>query len=415
MALDQYLKRSWRPNAPDPESAAIRRRVVSSGLFDPDYYRVTYPDVAQAGCDLLDHFCQHGIAENRRPGPGFDPQWYLAANPDVGASGTPAFLHYLRHGASEGRYPLPLPSAAPALKPTAAPPHSPEEVLNAQQLQEIKARYALAGQPDFLLRMNAIAPFRGKRVLEIGGSNMPKELIFDRFGARQWISVDRVYPENRQYWPIQYSQTGVIPISRSIDYFALDRHVILDGRVENLPASFAGQFDLVVSMDAFEHIHRFATMLDLAYSSLRPGGQMLSMYSVIWSAHFGHHLWGVTDKAGRTYYIESSPIPPWGHLLMTPPQMYRYLLDHTDAETADEIVWHVYHSEILNRLFYEDYEEYLRGSRFKQWEMGKFIPDVEPDDATRARLEALYPGRKQFGATSIFLIAQREEAANEVL
>src|ERR1017187_6572722 len=46
--------------------------------------------------------------------------------------------------------------------------------------------------------------------------------------------------------------------------------------------------------------------------------RMLSMYSVIWSSHFGHHLWGATDKAGKTYYIESPPIPKWSHLLMRP-------------------------------------------------------------------------------------------------
>jgi hypothetical protein len=40
-------------------------------------------------------------------------------------------------------------------------------------------------------------------------------------------------------------------------------------------------------MDAFEHIPKFASMLDRTYDALRPGGRMLSMYSVIWSSHFG--------------------------------------------------------------------------------------------------------------------------------
>jgi SAM-dependent methyltransferase len=203
----------------------------------------------------------------------------------------------------------------------------------------------------------------------------------------------------------------VIPLAEGIEYSALDRHVILDGGIENLPASFASRFDAVVSIDAFEHISKFATMLDKTHGALRPGGRMLSMYSVIWSSHFGHHLWGVTDKAGRTYYIESSPIPKWGHLLMRPPEMYRYLLEHTDAETADEIVYHVYHSEVLNRLFYEDYEAYLRDSPFEQFAFEKFATDVEPDPETQERLEELYPGRKNFSSAGILAIC--EKAARE--
>jgi SAM-dependent methyltransferase len=279
--------------------------------------------------------------------------------------------------------------------------------LTSEELEYYKREYNLAGQPDFLLEMNRHCSLEGKRVLEVGGSNLPKPLLFDVLRVRQWISVDRVYPENRQYWPSQYKHTGVIPISEDIDYRVLDQHVILDGGIEKLPASFAGQFDAVISMDAFEHIPKFATMLDRTYDALRPGGRMLSMYSVIWSSHFGHHLWGVTDRAGNTYYIESSPIPKWGHLLMRPPEMYRFLLNHTDPQAADEIVYHVYHSEILNRLFYEDYQAYFAGSRFENVELKKFMPDVHPDAETQKTLEQLYPGRKEFAAMGMLAICEK--------
>ena len=277
-------------------------------------------------------------------------------------------------------------------------------------LEAYKQQYNLSGQLDFLVEMNRHVSLEGKRVLEVGGSNIPKSFLFDVLGAQQWISVDRVYPENRTYWPRQYMHTGVIPMSGDIQYSDLDRHVILDGGIERLPPSFAGQFDAVVSMDAFEHIPRFATMLSRTFDALRPGGKLMSMYSVIWSSHFGHHLWGVTDKAGKTYYIESSPIPKWGHLLMRPQEMYEYLLDHTDADAADEIVYHVYHSENLNRLFYEDYEQYFAHSPFQRFEIKRFIPDVHPDSETRKKLERLYPGRKRFEVSSILAICDKLSA-----
>jgi SAM-dependent methyltransferase len=292
-------------------------------------------------------------------------------------------------------------------------------MLTTEELEYYKRGFNLAGQPDFLLEMNRHCSLKGKRVLEVGGSNLPKPLLFEVLEAEQWVSVDRVYPENREYWPKQYKHTGVIPISDDIDYGALDQHVILDGGIEKLPRSFEGRFDVIVSMDAFEHIPKFATMLERTYDALRPGGTMLSMYSVIWSSHFGHHLWGVTDKAGKTYYIESSPIPPWGHLLMRPPEMYKYLLGYTDPETADEIVYHVYHSEVLNRLFFEDYEAYYAASKFENVIIEKFMPDVAPAPETQQRLETLCPGRQNFSAAGILAIcekaaARRKEEAPDV-
>lgn len=272
-------------------------------------------------------------------------------------------------------------------------------------LQFYRKEFNLAGQLDLLLEIDRHFCLKGKRVLEVGGSNIPRSFVFDILGVAQWISIDRVYPENRLYWPKQYKHTGVIPLSADIECQQLERHVILDGRIEDLPASFQNRFEAVVSIDAFEHIAKFSSMLRNIYHALCPGGALLAIYSVIWSSHFGHHLWGVKDKAGRTFYIESSPIPKWGHLLMRPPEMYEFLLDHTDTETADEIVYQVYHSENLNRLFFEDYELYFSQSAFNDIEILKFMPDTEPDMHTRKKLETLYPGRTHFEINSMLVKA----------
>ena len=81
--------------------------------------------------------------------------------------------------------------------------------------------------------------------------------------------------------------------------------------------------------------------------------------------------------------------------------MYSYLLDHTDAETAGEIVSQVYHSENLNRLFVEDYEAYFRNSRFSGVSLESFVPDVDPPPEVQRELERLHPGRQQFSKIGI--------------
>lgn len=83
--------------------------IRSSDLFDGDWYRRTYPDVAASGMDPAVHFLRFGVRESRKAGLVFDEEAYLARYPDVARSGMHPLLHYLRHGRSEGRPLGPVP------------------------------------------------------------------------------------------------------------------------------------------------------------------------------------------------------------------------------------------------------------------------------------------------------------------
>ncbi len=77
-------------------------------LFDAPWYLDQNPDVAQAGCDPLQHYLEHGAWEMRNPNPLFDSDWYLEANPEVASARTNPLVHYLTVGAAESRDPHPL-------------------------------------------------------------------------------------------------------------------------------------------------------------------------------------------------------------------------------------------------------------------------------------------------------------------
>ena len=79
------------------------RMIRESGLFDPDWYLASYPDVAAAGLDPALHFLLHGAAERRNPGPHFDTGHYLDLYPDIAGSGLNPLVHYLLAGWAEGR------------------------------------------------------------------------------------------------------------------------------------------------------------------------------------------------------------------------------------------------------------------------------------------------------------------------
>ena len=76
-----------------------------SGLFNPAYYILEFPDVRKADVDPLSHFIRLGWREGRNPSEEFDTKFYLDTNPDVRQAGINPCIHYLLHGKFEGRQP----------------------------------------------------------------------------------------------------------------------------------------------------------------------------------------------------------------------------------------------------------------------------------------------------------------------
>lgn len=83
--------------------ARNRAVLAESDLFDPEWYRTTYPHAVTSGLDPLDHYLVHGIGGRTSPGPNFDGAAYLAANPDVAADGINPLVHYIEYGRRERR------------------------------------------------------------------------------------------------------------------------------------------------------------------------------------------------------------------------------------------------------------------------------------------------------------------------
>ena len=121
-SLEQYADANDEETKPDStdrveDTTAIRERDKSleyaaqvaelreSGLFDDEYYKQSYPDLAQADIPLFDHFFSYGYREGRRPNLYFDPAWYRAHASDVQQQDVQPLLHFLVYGDAEGRAP----------------------------------------------------------------------------------------------------------------------------------------------------------------------------------------------------------------------------------------------------------------------------------------------------------------------
>ena len=98
-------KRAPQPAPEDQREAGLARAL--DGFFDPDWYRLRYPDTVVPNLEPLRHFIRHGLAELRDPNRFFDSAWYIEHYPDVGVAGLHPLLHYLQTGAAALRNPHP--------------------------------------------------------------------------------------------------------------------------------------------------------------------------------------------------------------------------------------------------------------------------------------------------------------------
>jgi hypothetical protein len=107
------IRKQLEAVAPTKRKAVIRQlqarlggeRETLGSLIDNDWYLATYPDVAAANVDVVDHYLTYGWRESRDPNSWFHTSWYLVQNVDVAASGICPLVHYVRYGAAEDRRP----------------------------------------------------------------------------------------------------------------------------------------------------------------------------------------------------------------------------------------------------------------------------------------------------------------------
>ena len=67
----------------DMDVDMIKSIITVTKLFNNDWYRYNYRDVAKRGTDPLDHYVKFGALEGRAPNGMFDPQFYQAQAPEI--------------------------------------------------------------------------------------------------------------------------------------------------------------------------------------------------------------------------------------------------------------------------------------------------------------------------------------------
>jgi SAM-dependent methyltransferase len=270
----------------------------------------------------------------------------------------------------------------------------------------------------FLQKIAGLSP-QGKTVLEVGGSNFPREILFDILGVKKWVCVDNIshfWNEERdtegryQQELSDYRETATgqnnsnykaFSLQESTDTFNDCDYLKFDGTLENIPAVFDGKFDMVVSDACFEHVDNLDDVLAKIILALKPGGQFYTMFGPLWSSSVGHH-YGFGSAVNFNNSQERG-IPPHFHLLWTEEQAREYFSTNPlpcGREELEALMGCAYYKgAYTNGYFYEDYEQAVQKAGFVKYIIVPCVWKNYPILPENIReLQKRYPGCKRFDA-----------------
>lgn len=282
----------------------------------------------------------------------------------------------------------------------------PDMVWNNEEISKLISRY---GDVTDLSRLNNArenAGLKNKCVLEIGGCH-PKELVIGECSAAQWICIE--YRQDTSDYDKEHDGKLIFNMENTNLLEAINEYGIINGSVYHMPDSFNGYFDRIISLSGFNKIRNLPLALKEMHKALRPGGIMYAIFSPIWSSFNGHSLPALKDSVGKQFSFADgeNPIPQFAHLTMRQPEMFDYLNQFIDMDTAGKITNYVYNSTHINRLFTEDYLTALNQSQFDV-ELVQCFSVVDIDENTQRVLKQLHPNRNHFSNNGLTIKLRRK-------
>lgn len=229
--------------------------------------------------------------------------------------------------------------------------------------------------------------FENKHILEIGGVTPYSETSI--YNVKSWTCI----------------------ALNAMQEVNIDKYAVIKANIETYKFKEAF-YDTCITTNCFEHVSDVKKGLLNIYKAMKPGGFISILYGPIWSSHFGHHLY-IADLETKKYYtFNDGIIPPWGHLLYEEKDLKSYLIEQKYSERITNlIVGQVYHSNLINRFFYEDYIDIfnyvfnavnLKVQEYKNWHN-----PVYPDKELQKKLSQKY-NKNEFGVISSKWLLQKD-------
>ncbi len=222
--------------------------------------------------------------------------------------------------------------------------------------------------------------FKGKKVLEVGGST-PYE-ITQALEVESWTAIDPVFKQDLEPYH---------------NYRLLKRSVLDFGEED--------EFDFIFATNSFEHINGFDKGIENMYRILKKGGLLSALLGPIWSCYKGNHSWYRT-KENEMVDFNNIKLPPWAHLIYSQEEMKEILLENYSHEIAQDISRWIFNTDFLNRLFYDDYRQIVFSSKFEILEFRDWHTSKFPSNDLQTFLENKY-NKRNFSTVSIKMLLKK--------
>ncbi|MGQ0603447.1 MAG: class I SAM-dependent methyltransferase [Anaerolineales bacterium] len=155
------------------------------------------------------------------------------------------------------------------------------------------------------------------------------------------------------------------------------------------------QFDLVLSLDAFEHIPDPLACLRKIHALLKPGGVLATLFGPLWYSPYGAHMWGFTSL-------------PWVHLFFPEAAVLRvraeYFRPDQPAERYETVAGY------LSRMTVSGFRRYALEAGFHP-RIFRLNPDKDINRGGLFRplndLINATPGLQELGAQLLLAILER--------
>lgn len=205
--------------------------------------------------------------------------------------------------------------------------------------------YSDTPHQKYLSYAQATVGLRGKTVLEVGGSTPPGFL--QEYGVKAWDCVN-------------LNSQAVADFNRQRDELKLANFTAIAFDATKFQPQ--KQYDVVYSINAFEHIRPLPGAFEVIQAALRPGGRVFTLFGPIWSCDVGHHLSIRTEK-GELMHFQDGVLEPWEHMTGKREAIHAKLKARFGEEAAERAVDFIYDYPDLNRLCERDYFRILDDAR----------------------------------------------------
>ena len=278
-----------------------------------------------------------------------------------------------------------------------------ENLATRQHISDIFPEY----HHDIILNLHKEYSLSGKRILDIGGSNIPEEFMRE-LGAKQFICIDPVtkwgnFHSNNTPYTMKFGK--MIYSKENFTKSLLDKFCfILDMDIEDVNNDvFGNYFDIIISISTFEHVTSIKQCLAICHKILRGGGILHSQYEPIYTSPAGHHCYYNQD----INFVNVRQLDNI-HLLYTRDEGREFIRKTFDWPEAikNSVTQQIYDSSIINRKTFNEHILEIANSPFNRYSIEYFYRT--PSDSTiETKLIAKF-GSMRFDVRGIKLRCMKE-------